>query len=177
MYIMSDTNIQVGIVMGSDSDLEVMSKAAKELEKFNIGYEMIVCSAHRTPARASEYARTARERGLKALIAGAGVAAALPGALAAETTLPVIGVPIKGGAIDGMDALLAMAQMPPGIPVATMALGGSKNAAVMAANIIGVADADVAGKLKEYKEDMAEAVNKKSAKLEEVGYEEYLKDK
>lgn len=168
-----DTKAQVGIVMGSDSDLEVMSKAAKELEKLGIGYEMTVSSAHRTPERTGAYARGAAERGLKVIIAGAGMAAALPGSLAAETTLPVIGVPIKGGALEGLDALLAMAQMPPGIPVATMALGGAKNAAVLAASIIATSDEDVAKKLEDYKKDMAESVNKKAAKLEEVGYKNY----
>lgn len=169
-----NTNAQVGIIMGSDSDLAVMSKAAKELEKFGIRYQMTICSAHRTPNMATKFAREARERGLQVIIAGAGMAAALPGALAAETTLPVIGVPVKGGALDGLDALLAMAQMPPGIPVATVALNGAKNAAVLAASIIGVTDKDIQKKLEDYKTDMAESVMDKAKKLEEVGYEEYL---
>ncbi len=173
----NNTNAQVAVVMGSDSDLQVMSKAAKELEKFGIEYEITISSAHRTPEHTAEYARKARERGIKVIIAGAGMAAALPGSIAAETTLPVIGVPIKGGALDGLDALLAMAQMPPGIPVATMALGGAKNAAVLAASIISTSNEDVAKKLAEYKKDMANSVNKKAAKLEEIGYEKYLADK
>ncbi len=173
---MGKGNIQVAIVMGSDSDLLVMSKAARELDKFGIGHEMIICSAHRTPEYASEYSRSAASRGIKVIIAGAGLAAALPGTIAAESTLPVIGVPLGGGAMDGMDALLAMTQMPPGVPVATVALGGAKNAAILAVSIISVGDKNIKQKLEDYKKDMSQTVIKKSEKLEKVGYEQYLKE-
>lgn len=157
----------VGIVMGSDSDLEVMNGAAEMLEKFEIPYEMTVASAHRSPQRALNYSKTARERGLKVIIAGAGWAAHLAGVLAAETTLPVIGVPIDSSPLNGMDALLATVQMPPGIPVASVALGkgGAKNAAVLAAQIIAVSDSDMAQKLADFKKEMAEGVEKKAEKV------------
>jgi 5-(carboxyamino)imidazole ribonucleotide mutase len=171
---MKNEKPHVGIIMGSDSDLETMAKAAKQLEEFGISYEITVLSAHRTPKKAFEYARTARARGLKVVIAGAGMAAALPGVIAAETTLPVIGVPIKGSAFEGLDALLSMVQMPPGIPVATVAVNGAKNAAVLAASIIGVADKSVQKKLGNYKKTMAAEVLKKNQKLQKIGYKKYL---
>src|SRR3989344_5794151 len=126
----------VGIIMCSDSDLGVMQEAAKVLEQFGLSYEMTVVSAHRTPERALTYAKTARERGLRVIIAGAGGAAHLAGVVAAHTTLPIIGVPIKSGALNGVDALYATVQMPPGIPVATVAIDGAKNAGILAAGII-----------------------------------------
>ncbi len=157
----------IGIVMGSDSDLPVMQACADQLEKFGIPYEITVASAHRTPARAMELASTARERGLKAIIAAAGMAAHLAGVLAAHTTLPVIGVPIDASSLNGLDALLSTVQMPPGVPVATMGIGkaGAKNAAILATQIIGVTDEAVAVKLAEFKDEMAAQVEEKARKL------------
>ncbi len=158
---------RVGIVMGSDSDLPIMRAASDFLKSMGIACEMTVASAHRTPAKASEYASTARERGLKVIIAGAGMAAHLGGVLAAHTTLPVIGVPIDASPLKGMDALLATVQMPPGIPVATMAIGkaGAKNAAIFAAQILSVSDADIAAKLVVFKEEMVRQVEEKDRNL------------
>jgi len=159
---------KVGIVMGSDSDLGVMEGTVGMLKKFAIPFELIVASAHRSPDRAAQYAASARERGLRTIIAGAGHAAHLAGVLAAHTTLPVIGVPIDSSCLQGFDALLSTVQMPPGIPVATMALGkpGAKNAGILAAQIIAVTDAEVEQKLKTFKAEMAAQVVQKSAKLE-----------
>lgn len=159
----------VGIVMGSDSDYEIMAEAAKALKEFGIGFEMTVASAHRSPERAAAWARGARERGIGCLIAGAGAAAHLAGVLAAETTLPVIAVPINATALQGLDALLAMVQMPAGIPVATMAIGkaGARNAGIFAVQLMSVNDADLAGKLVEFKASMAKGVEVKSQKLSE----------
>lgn len=151
---MSSEKIEVGIIMGSDSDLPVMEDAVKVLKDFEIGYEVKVLSAHRTPNQHAEYARTAINRGLKVIIAAAGGAAHLPGVTAAQTILPVIGVPIKGKALEGMDALLSIVQMPPGIPVATVAINGARNAAILAASIIGLADNKVQTKLIEFKKKM-----------------------
>jgi 5-(carboxyamino)imidazole ribonucleotide mutase len=148
---MSENKIEVGIIMGSDSDLPVMEESIKVLKEFGIGYEVKVLSAHRTPNQHAEYSRTAMNRGLKVIIAAAGGAAHLPGVTAAQTTLPVIGVPIKGKALEGMDALLSIVQMPPGIPVATVAVNGAKNAAILAAEIIGLINTDIQKKLAEYK--------------------------
>ena len=145
----------VGIVMGSDSDLAVMEKAHGVLDRFGIGYETEVMSAHRKPARVAEYASAAADRGLKVVIAGAGLAAHLPGVVAAHTPLPVIGVPLYQEGLAGADALYSCVQMPPGVPVATVAIGGSKNAAVLAAQIIATADDAVAAKLREYKKELA----------------------
>ncbi len=154
----------VGIVMGSDSDLSVMASAGETLLQFGISYEMIVCSAHRTPAEAGVFAKGARDRGMKIIIAGAGHAAHLAGAMAAHSSLPIIGVPIDSSALSGFDALLSTVQMPPGIPVATMAVGkpGAKNAAVFAAQILSVADPEMARKVDEYKRKMAAEVNRKA---------------
>ena len=149
---------RVGIVMGSDSDMPVMEKAGAVLERFGIAYEIEVMSAHRKPARVAEYAASAEERGLHVVIAGAGLAAHLPGVVAAHTTLPVIGVPLANDALGGADALYSCVQMPPGVPVATVAIGGSKNAAVLAAQIIARADAEVAAKLRTYKGELAEGL-------------------
>ena len=154
--------------MGSDSDLDVMNEAAKALEQFGIEYEIDITSAHRSPARTSEYARQAASRGVKVIIAGAGGAAHLAGVIAAETTLPVIAVPIASTALNGLDSLLAMVQMPAGIPVATVAIGkpGATNAGILAAQMIGIADAGVAGKLTQFKEKLASGVAEKSQKLQ-----------
>ena len=148
----------VGIVMGSDSDRPVMDKAHAVLERFGIEYESEVMSAHRKPARVSEYASSAAERGLKVLIAGAGLAAHLPGVVAAHTPLPVIGVPLFQEGLAGADALYSCVQMPPGVPVATVAIGGSKNAAVLAAQIIATGDDELREKLKAYKKELSEGL-------------------
>lgn len=159
----------VGIVMGSDSDLKVMQEAAAVLKQFDIPYEMTVASAHRTPQRAAEFASTARERGLKVIIAGAGHAAHLAGAMAAHSTLPVIGVPIDSSALQGLDALLSTVQMPPGVPVATMAVGkpGARNAGILAVQVIGAFDAQVAEKLTDFKAEMARKAMEKAQALEQ----------
>ena len=151
---MSENKIEVGIIMGSDSDLPVMEDAVKVLKEFGIGYEVKVLSAHRTPNQHAEYSRTAIERGLKVIIAAAGGAAHLPGVTAAQTTLPVIGVPIKGKSLEGMDALLSIVQMPPGIPVATVAINGAKNAAILAVSIIALVNSDIQAKIVEFKKKM-----------------------
>ncbi len=151
---MNKSKIEVGIIMGSDSDLPVMDDAVKLLKEFGIGYEVKVLSAHRTPNQHAEYSKSAMSRGLKVIIAAAGGAAHLPGVTAAQTILPVIGVPIKGKSLEGMDSLLSIVQMPPGIPVATVAINGAKNAAILALSIIGVANSDIRDKLLEYKKTM-----------------------
>ncbi|MDF1578503.1 MAG: phosphoribosylamine--glycine ligase [Desulfurivibrionaceae bacterium] len=162
----------VGIVMGSDSDLAVMERSARLLKKMGIPFEITVASAHRTPERATAYSATARQRGLKVIIAAAGMAAHLAGVLAAHTTLPVIGVPIDASALNGLDALLSTVQMPPGVPVATMGIGkpGATNAAILAAQIIGVSDEKVALTLAELKKDMAAQVEAKAAKISASDY-------
>lgn len=156
------------VVMGSDSDYGVMKDCLATLEKFEIDYECIVCSAHRTPEKSRELAKNAQKRGFSCIIAAAGKAAHLPGVIAAYTTLPVIGVPIKSDALDGMDALLAIAQMPPGIPVATVAINGSTNAAVLAAQIMSTKSKALQTKLKDYKKELEDKVEKKNAQLQEV---------
>ena len=165
------SNPQVSIVMGSDSDLEIMREAGKALEGFGIEYEIDVTSAHRSPDRTAEFARQAAKRGIRVIIAGAGGAAHLAGVIAAHTTLPVIGVPIPSTSLNGMDSLLSTVQMPAGIPVATVAIGkpGATNAGILAAQIIGVADASIAKKLDAHKEKLAQGVAEKSKKLKESG--------
>jgi phosphoribosylamine--glycine ligase len=160
----------VGIVMGSDSDLEIMKEAANALNKFQVPYEMTVASAHRSPQRAADFAGSALERGIKVIIAGAGHAAHLAGVLAAHTRLPVIGVPIDSSCLQGLDALLATVQMPPGIPVATMAIGksGARNAGILAAQIIATSNPDLGEKLEKFKQEMAEQVVKKAEKVENL---------
>jgi 5-(carboxyamino)imidazole ribonucleotide mutase len=156
---------QVGILMGSDSDLSIMEKAFEPLKEFGIEYEVSVISAHRTPDMIAEYGKTAKERGLKVIIAGAGGAAHLPGVTAAFTTLPVIGIPVQSKALNGMDSLLSIVQMPSGVPVATVAIDGAKNAAILAAQIIATGDESVAEKLIEYKKKLAEESRAKNEKL------------
>ena len=157
----------VSIVMGSDSDLEIMREAGKPLHEFGIAYEMDVTSAHRSPERTADFARNAAGRGIRVIIAGAGGAAHLAGVIAAHTTLPVIGVPIPSTSLQGMDSLLATVQMPAGIPVATVAIGkpGATNAGILAAQIIGLSDGSVAKKLAAHKEMLAAGVAEKSEKL------------
>lgn len=144
-------NVLVGIIMGSDSDLPIMEDAIKFLKNFKIGYEVKILSAHRTPDQHADYSKSAVDRGLKVIIAAAGGAAHLPGVTAAHTTLPVIGVPIKGKSLEGMDSLLSIVQMPPGVPVATVSINGAKNAAILAVEIIALTDSSVLSKLKDYK--------------------------
>lgn len=157
----------VGIIMGSDSDLEIMEAAAQILKNFHIRYELTIVSAHRTPMRMVEYATSAHNRGLKIIIAGAGGAAHLPGMIASLTTLPVIGVPIKSSnSIDGWDSVLSILQMPNGVPVATVALNAAKNAGILAAEILGIFDEEITQKLFAYKEEMREDVEKKAEKME-----------
>ena len=164
----------VGIVMGSDSDLPVMSEAARALDGMGIDYEILIVSAHRTPEKMFDYAKTARERGLKAVIAGAGGAAHLPGMIAAITDLPVIGVPVQSKTLGGADSLYSIVQMPAGVPVAAVAINGAQNAGLLAAQIIGTFDEGVAAKLRAYKESLKNTVNEKSNRLKELGYEKYL---
>ena len=157
----------VGIIMGSDSDLPVMREAAAQLDEFGVAYEMTIVSAHRTPARLYEYAQSAEQRGLRVVIAGAGGAAHLPGMVAAITPLPVVGVPVKSSALSGEDSLLSIVQMPPGVPVATVAINGAKNAAILAAQILGAADSELRQKVRDYKHSLEEMVMGKVAAMAE----------
>lgn len=158
--------LQVGIIMGSDSDLKVMDAAAKLLEKFDVKFELTIVSAHRTPLRMVDYATTAKKRGLKVIIAGAGGAAHLPGMIASLTTLPVIGVPIRSSnSIDGWDSVLSILQMPNGVPVATVALDAAKNAGILAVEILATSDEVLSEKLLEFKNDMQEDVTEKIKKM------------
>jgi 5-(carboxyamino)imidazole ribonucleotide mutase len=165
---------KVGIIMGSDSDLEVMQEAARILEYFEITFEVTIVSAHRTPARLVEYATKAHERGIRVIIAGAGGAAHLPGMVASNTHLPVIGVPVKSANLSGLDSLYSIVQMPPGVPVGTMAINGSKNAGIFALQILAAQDENLAQKIKDYKRRIMEEVEEKAARLEKLGYEDYL---
>ena len=168
---------QVSIVMGSDSDLATMGKAAELLDTFGITYEMTILSAHREPDLFFQYASSAEERGVKVIIAGAGMAAHLPGMCAALFPLPVIGVPLYDSSTGGMDALYSIVQMPTGVPVATVAIGGAGNAAVLAARILAVSDETLRARLKEYTKTMKESVMAKDEKLGTIGWKEYVKQK
>lgn len=159
-------DLKVALVMGSDSDLPIMNKAADELKKLGILFEMHIISAHRTPDRAAEFAKNARQNGFGVIVAAAGMAAHLAGVLAAFTTLPVIGVPCKGGVADGLDALLAMVQMPSGIPVATVAVGGGANAAILAAQMLALGDSALTSRLELQKDALREAVEQKDRDLQ-----------
>ncbi len=159
----------VSIIMGSTSDLPVMEKAAKFLDELEVPFEMNALSAHRTPSEVEKFAREAESRGLKVIIAAAGMAAALPGVIAAQTTLPVIGVPIKG-MLDGLDALLSIVQMPPGIPVATVGVNGAQNAAVLACEMLALSDSSLANRMHEYKKGLAQKIVKANQELAEVTY-------
>ena len=158
---------KVAVIMGSDSDWPVVKGACAQVEAFDVPYGAPMLSAHRTPAAAAEFAKNARKNGFGVLICAAGMAAHLAGAFAGNSTLPVIGIPMKGGAMDGLDALLATVQMPSGIPVATVAINGAKNAAVLAAQILAVSDDALAAKLDQAREDMARQIADKEAKLQE----------
>ena len=168
---------KVGIVMGSDSDLPVMSKACEILEKFGIDYDVTVISAHRMPDVFFEYAKNAENKGYKVMIAGAGGAAHLPGMLAAICPLPVIGVPIHTKTLSGVDSLYSIVQMPSGIPVATVAIDGAANAGLLAAKILAVSNEGLREKLKDYADRLKNGVLEKKEKLEKLGYKEYLKQK
>ena len=167
---------QVGIVMGSDSDLSVMSKAAEILDEFGISYEMHIISAHREPDIFFDWAKGAEERGIKVIVAGAGMAAHLPGMCAALFPMPVIGIPMHTTSLGGRDSLYSIVQMPSGIPVATVAIGGGKNAGLLAAKILAVSDPELLKKLKDYSANMAAEVEAKDRKLQEKGYKDYKKD-
>lgn len=166
---------KIGIIMGSDSDLPVMSNAAKILDELQVEYEITIVSAHRTPDRLYEYAKTAEERGIDVIIAGAGGAAHLPGMAASMTVLPVIGVPVQTKALGGVDSLYSICQMPPGIPVAAVAINGSLNAGLLAAKILATSDLSLRERIKKYTEGLKDTVLDKAKRLEKVGYEEYLK--
>ena len=168
---------KVGIVMGSDSDLSVMSKAAEILDKFGVDYEMTIISAHREPDEFFEYASKAEEKGFKVIIAGAGMAAHLPGMCAAIFPMPVIGVPMHTSSLGGRDSLYSIVQMPSGIPVATVAINGGANAGILAVKMLAISDDDLLQKLKEYKDELKDGVVAKAEKLEKMGYKEYLNSK
>ena len=161
----------VSIIMGSTSDLPVMEKAAELLNEMQIPFEINALSAHRTPKEVEDFAHGAQARGLKVIIAAAGMAAALPGVIAANTTLPVIGVPIKGSVLDGVDALYSIVQMPPGIPVATVAINGAMNAAILAVQMLALGDAEIAARLTDYKEGLKQKIVKANAELEGIKYD------
>ncbi len=165
---------KVGIIMGSDSDLPVMKEAAELLDQFELDYELTVVSAHRTPERLYKYAETAEDKGLNVIIAGAGGAAHLPGMIAAITTLPVIGVPVKTSKLSGLDSLYSIVQMPPGVPVATVAINGAKNAALLAVQILAINDQKLNDRQKAFRESMKDKVLDTAADLESKGYQEYL---
>ena len=165
---------KVGIVMGSDSDMPVMAKAAEILDKLGIDYEMTIISAHREPDIFFEWAKSAEEKGIKVIIAGAGKAAHLPGMCAALFPMPVVGIPMKTSDLGGVDSLYSIVQMPSGIPVATVAINGGANAGILAAKILATSDAELLAKLKSYSEEMKNDVVKKADKLESIGYKEYL---
>lgn len=171
---MNTSNPLVGIVMGSDSDLPVMAEATAVLEEFGVAYEISVASAHRAPALVHEYASTAASRGIKVMMAAAGGAAHLAGVVAAVTTLPVIAVPIKAKTLDGLDSLLSMVQMPPGIPVATVGINAAKNAGLLAVQMLANHNEALAQKLSDYKKKMASDINTKNEKLHSVGVKEYI---
>lgn len=169
-------NIDVSIIMGSDSDLSIMQDAAKFLDTMGISYEMKILSVHRTPEKAMEYAKELNENGVKVIIAGAGGAAHLPGVFAAMVpTVPVIGIPIHTKTLSGVDSLYSIVQMPSGIPVATVAINGAKNAGILAASMIAIGDNEVKEKLADFKNSLKDAVTKKDEKLQDLGYADYLK--
>jgi len=165
----------ISIIMGSTSDLPVMEKAMKLLDEMEVPFEVNALSAHRTPEQVSDFAKNAKARGVKVIIAGAGMAAALPGVIAAETTLPVIGVPIKGSVLDGQDALYSILQMPPGIPVATVAINGAMNAAILAVQMLSLSDEALAEKFAVYKKNLAQKIAKANEDLKQLDYKFLVK--
>ena len=168
-----DKNIDVAIIMGSDSDLPIMSESANFFDEFKIPYEIKILSVHRCPDEAIQYAKSLKKRNVKVIIAGAGGAAHLPGIFAAVNTCPVIGVPIYSKTLNGIDSLYSIVQMPSGIPVATVAINGAKNAAILASQIIGIADENIKNKIEEYKTSLKDSVLKKDQKLQEQSYKNY----
>ncbi|MBP7984975.1 MAG: 5-(carboxyamino)imidazole ribonucleotide mutase [Bacteroidaceae bacterium] len=160
----------VSIIMGSTSDLPVMEKACKFFDEMEVPFEVNALSAHRTPDAVEQFAKGAKERGIKVIIAGAGMAAALPGVIAASTTLPVIGVPIKGSVLDGIDAMFSIIQMPPGIPVATVGVNGAQNAAILAVEIMALADEELANKFADYKSGLSQKIEKANKELAEIKF-------
>ncbi len=166
--------VKVGVIMGSDSDLSVMKDAGEIFDRFDVDYELTVVSAHRTPKRLYDYAEKAEDKGINVIIAGAGGAAHLPGMVAAITSLPVIGVPVKTSKLSGLDSLYSIVQMPGGVPVATVAINGSKNAALLAIEILSISNVDLRNKYKEYKAEMEREVEKTAARVEKLGYKDYL---
>lgn len=170
-------NTKVSILMGSDSDLEVMAEAAKVLEEFEVSYNITVASAHRTPDLVHRHVLNAKENGTKVFIAGAGGAAHLAGVVSSLTTSPVIGIPVKAKSLDGLDSLLSTANMPPGVPVATVGINAAKNAGILAVQMLAIGDADLEKKLILYKKKMAEEIETKGEKLLKIGYKKYLQDK
>ncbi len=170
---MKSVEVKVGIIMGSDSDLPVMSEAAKILDELQVNYELTVVSAHRTPDRMYTYAKSARDNGIDVIIAGAGGAAHLPGMVASLTSVPVIGVPVKTKTMSGIDSLYSIVQMPPGIPVATVAINGAKNAGILAAQIVSLKDPMIANRIDTYKKQLETMVENKAKRLEASGYDNY----
>lgn len=166
---------KVLIIAASDSDIPVVGEAAKVLEQFGVEYVMTISSAHRSPGRSLDIVKKSYNEGIKVIIAAAGLAAHLAGVVAAHFPLPVIGIPLKGGALNGVDALYATVQMPPGIPVATVAIDGAKNAGILAVQILATSDKELEKKLVDYKQELADGVEKKSVQLKKIGWEEYIK--
>ena len=167
-------DIKVGIIMGSDSDLPVMKEAAKILDELKVPYELTIVSAHRTPDKLYSYAKTAKDRGIKVIIAGAGGAAHLPGMIASMTVLPVIGVPVQTKALGGVDSLYSIVEMPPGIPVATVAINGALNAGLLACKILAIYEEELGKRILEYSKGLEKMVNEKAEKLENMMYQSYL---
>lgn len=170
-------NLKVGIIMGSDSDLEVMAEAAKILEEFNVPYEITVASAHRSPEIVHKYVTNAKDYEIKVIIAGAGGAAHLAGVIASLTTLPVIGVPIKTKSLDGLDSLLSTVGMPPGVPVATVGINSAKNAGILAIQMLAIKDKNLENKLIIYKKKLSNEIKIKGEKLKKIGFKKYLQEK
>lgn len=168
------TQLQIGIIMGSDSDLPTMQDAIAVCEEFDLTVEVAIVSAHRTPERMVEYAKSAHQRGLKVIIAGAGGSAHLPGMVAALTPLPVIGVPVASRHLQGLDSLYSIVQMPAGIPVATVAIGNAKNAGLLAVQILATHQPELLTKVQQYRQSLATSVMEKQAKLEQIGYQKYI---
>lgn len=174
---MTKNSTPVAIIMGSDSDLPVMSEAAKILDELQVEYHLTVVSAHRTPDRLFDFSKSAAAEGYQVIIAGAGGAAHLPGMVASLTVLPVIGVPVKSSNLSGVDSLYSIVQMPPGIPVATMAINGAKNAGILAAKMVGLTDSDVQNRVEKYSEGLKDMITGKAEKLEQDGWKKYLAEK
>ena len=174
---MQMSDVKVGILMGSDSDLGIVSDACKTLEEFGVGFDVKVLSAHRSPDLVHKYVTGAKGKGVKVIIAAAGGAAHLAGVCASLTTLPVIGIPVQAKTLDGLDSLLSTVQMPPGVPVATVGINASKNAALLALQILGTSDNEISEKMNKYKADLKSSIEIKNQKISELGYKKYLEEK